>query len=389
VDLGAEFIQGRISALFRLAEEASLPVVELNGARWQSREGHLAPLDRQFPRMEDIMSRMVDVGMDDDQSFDQFVSSRFAATLFAEARGLARLWIESYEAADPAAISVRSLVREGNAERQIEGRRTFRLVTGYDGIPHALQAQLTPELGQVHLECIVTDVHWRPGAVSVEARDPLATPLGPFNARRIVIALPLGVLRQPSTESGGVRFSPRLWQKEDALRGLEMGHVVKLILAFKERFWSSAFPEELGFLVTPDEPFPGWWTGYPVYAPVLVAWAGGPAADRLAGLTAEQRVDRALESLTRVLRTSRATVDRQVVTWGMHDWGMDPFARGAYSYVRVGGMEAQATLATPVEDTLFLAGEATELAGHQATVHGALFAGERAADEVLHSLRLF
>jgi Flavin containing amine oxidoreductase len=49
-------------------------------------------------------------------------------------------------------------------------------------------------------------------------------------------------------------------------------------------------------------------------------------------------------------------------------------------------MEAQTLLARPIEDTLFFAGEATELAGHQATVHGALFAGERAADEVLRSL---
>jgi hypothetical protein len=50
-------------------------------------------------------------------------------------------------------------------------------------------------------------------------------------------------------------------------------------------------------------------------------------------------------------------------------------------------MEAQADLANPVENTLFFAGQATELAGHQATVHGALFAGQRAADEVLRSLR--
>jgi hypothetical protein len=49
-------------------------------------------------------------------------------------------------------------------------------------------------------------------------------------------------------------------------------------------------------------------------------------------------------------------------------------------------MEAQANLASPVEDTLFFAGEATELAGHQATVHGALFAGVRAANEVIRSL---
>jgi monoamine oxidase len=78
-------------------------------------------------------------------------------------------------------------------------------------------------------------------------------------------------------------------------------------------------------------------------------------------------------------------VQGQLVAWDGHDWAADPFARGAYSYVRVGGIQAQAALARPVADTLFFAGEATELAGHQATVHGALFTGQRAADEVLRS----
>jgi monoamine oxidase len=99
-----------------------------------------------------------------------------------------------------------------------------------------------------------------------------------------------------------------------------------------------------------------------------------------------QRVDRALESLSRSLGLPRGAVDEQLVAWDGHDWAADPFARGAYSYVRVGGMPLQADLAQPVANTLFFAGEATELLGHQATVHGALFAGTRAADEVLRSL---
>ena len=86
------------------------------------------------------------------------------------------------------------------------------------------------------------------------------------------------------------------------------------------------------------------------------------------------------------MRMPRAVLDQHVVTWDTHDWAADPFARGAYSYVRVGGIESQTVLAQPVADTLFFAGEATELDGHQATVHGALFAGQRAADEVLRSL---
>jgi monoamine oxidase len=167
-----------------------------------------------------------------------------------------------------------------------------------------------------------------------------------------------------------------------------MGHVVKIVFAFKERFWVEHLPadEEFGFLMAPDEPVRAWWSGYPLYAPILVAWTGGPPAEALADSSLEQRADRALESLAKVLGVRRSIIDTQVQAWASHDWAADPFARGAYSYVRVGGMDAQAELARPVAETLFFAGEATELAGHQATVHGALYAGERAADEVLSSL---
>ena len=41
------------------------------------------------------------------------------------------------------------------------------------------------------------------------------------------------------------------------------------------------------------------------------------------------------------------------------DWPADPFARGAYSYLRTGGSQAPKTLAQPLASTLFFADEAT------------------------------
>jgi monoamine oxidase len=70
----------------------------------------------------------------------------------------------------------------------------------------------------------------------------------------------------------------------------------------------------------------------------------------------------------------------------MHDWGRDPFARGSYSYITVGGGDARLVLAEPVEDTLFFGGEATANDGQGGTVNGALETGERAAREALAAL---
>ena len=70
-----------------------------------------------------------------------------------------------------------------------------------------------------------------------------------------------------------------------------------------------------------------------------------------------------------------------------HDWSSDPYARGAYSYVAVGGGDARAALAEPVRETLFFAGEATSTDGQAGTVNGALRTGQRAAQEALTVLR--
>jgi monoamine oxidase len=48
-------------------------------------------------------------------------------------------------------------------------------------------------------------------------------------------------------------------------------------------------------------------------------------------------------------------------------------------------MDAAQTLAAPVAETLFFAGEATNGDGYNGTVHGAIATGLRAAKELLQS----
>ena len=72
-----------------------------------------------------------------------------------------------------------------------------------------------------------------------------------------------------------------------------------------------------------------------------------------------------------------------LVDWRITRWRADPWARGAYSYLAPGASSTtRRTLAQPVDDRIFFAGEATDL-DHPATVHGALASGRRAAAEVL------
>jgi len=377
IDLGAEFIQGRIPALLDLARSAQLPVVELSGARRRAAGGRLVHDDDVLHRVETLLRTTYARAAEQDCSVADALDGTPGDPGLKD---LVRTWIEGYDAAHTERMSLRALQRERVAEAHIDGTRIFRIVGGYDGIPHALASQIAPERGTVRLRTVVTEVRWEAGLVSVTTEDAHARIVRTFSGTRLVVALPIGVIRE-------LRWLPSLPDKQAAVNGLEMGNVVKLAIAFKERFWERSFPDELAFLTTTGGSIRGFWTGYPLFAPVLIAWAGGPAADAMADLTLEQRADRALASLGDALHVPRSVVDEQVVAWEGHDWAADPFARGAYSYVRAGGMERQAELARPVANTLFFAGEATELHGYQATVHGALFTGQRAAAEVLLSLR--
>jgi monoamine oxidase len=172
-----------------------------------------------------------------------------------------------------------------------------------------------------------------------------------------------------------------------------MGSAVRIAFRFRERFWASEqFAEAVGshevdtlsFLHATDQDFPVWWTTYPARVPVMVAWRGGPHARALARMRPPDIEDRAIAALARVLGISRRRVQSMADCAWMHDWDNDPFARGAYSYQRVGGADAPLALSRPVRRTLFFAGEATGT--ETGTVEAAIATGRRAARQAMRAL---
>ena len=110
------------------------------------------------------------------------------------------------------------------------------------------------------------------------------------------------------------------------------------------------------------------------------------SAERLSGRSRSFVVDRSLKTLAEQLQISTHQLENEVEAAYFHDWQKDPFSRGAYSYGKVGADGAQRTLAAPLENSLFFAGEATDVSGHNGTVHGAIASGYRAATEILQGL---
>lgn len=229
-------------------------------------------------------------------------------------------------------------------------------------------------------------LRWSRSSVHVTAEG-LTGRRSEIRARAAVVALPLGVLRAPPSAPGRLEFVPSLdATHEHALARLASGNVVKLVLRFREPFWERDGRKKATYFHAASSPFPTFWTGMPVHAPVLTAWAGGPAADALAALPMRRLAEIAVDAFADIIDFPRAHAHALLEACFHHDWQTDPFARGAYAYSLVGGATAQRRFSRPIASTLFFAGEHTEGDAGGGTVDGALRSGERAAREVLHAL---
>ena len=359
IELGAEFVHGRPSQIWDIARVAGLGLDETSG-RMVHRGASGPGMDR---IMEDIGRLATE---ERDESFISFVQRRDYAP--GEVRSAAG-FVEGFNAARKERIGVASLAQDARAADSIDGDSSFRFSGGYDRFLSSLQPS------DVRLNSVVESVRWSRGSAAVHFRSSLDGQRRILRAARVAVTVPLGVL-----QASAIRFEPEPVQIMDAARALEFGQAIRVTLLFDRAFWEGHQETSgAGFLFSEQPVFPTWWTTLPVAAPVITGWSAGPKADHLLGKSKSEVVSAAVTALGRIVPIPSGV--RLVDAW-FHDWHADPFARGAYSYVPAGALPARRQLAEPVEDTLYFAGEATDLLGFGGTVHGAIASGRRVAEQI-------
>ncbi|MGH9875384.1 MAG: flavin monoamine oxidase family protein [Pyrinomonadaceae bacterium] len=388
VELGAEFVHGRHPQLLQAIEQSGSPLCDVTRRHWYFENGVLRDSHDFWNQLTSLMDLMnVD---EPDRSFKKFLDSVPNDEAFAQARVVATRYVEGFHAADVNRIGVHGLIKANEGEDEVDGNHSFRILGGYDVVTETLLEQAQARGAVLNLNTILKELRWSRN--QVEAVCIADKRLQRFSGTHALVTLPLGVLQAKYHQRGAVRFVPELPQaKQAAIEGIAMGQALRITLVFRERFWETlelAGTEcrenlrQLGFFHHPQAPLPNWWTLLPVHVPMIVGWIGGPDAERFIGRGEDYAVEQALTSLQLILGLSEDSLRKLFVGAHTHDWGADPFARGAYAYLPVNGLEAQRTLAGPVGGTLFFAGEAMSV-GHIGTVHGAIATGYRAAAEIL------
>jgi monoamine oxidase len=377
-ELGAEFIHGAAPETSAFLRDAGLTQVETSGSRWvYGASGALQPADDDFST--DLFERAADLKAD--ESVADFLR-RFEndPRLRTEAQR-ARVFVEGFEAADPALASVRAIADE---LRSGVDDTSSRPAGSYAPLFADLRARCERAGVDLRLGTAVERILWEPGRVALE------TGGATLRARCAVITVPVGVLQQGERAVPFVFEPPLPVEKQSALRGLAMGHVVRVVMAFRTPFWEELDGgryRDAAFFRGEGSAYNALWAQQPLRGRTIVAWSGGPRATPLFALPEAERIERARDEFGALF--GRRDLARHHFEAGItHDWSADPLACGVYSYVVTCGADARAMLGRPVAETLFFAGEATATGGQGGTVSGAFETGMRAADEAARALAI-
>lgn len=373
VELGAEFIHGPGVEIVQLARARGLAIVDTEGSHALARGGRLVvPDDDDWQEQQQVMEQLSTSGPD--ESFAAFLAREPGGPALARARKSLRAFVEGFQAVDAESVSAQSLA--GGTDLG-----SARLVHGYDGIVGALAS--ADSSVEVELGVVVEHIRWQAGRVQVRASGEGGALRE--QARAVVVTAPIALLH-----AGVPAIEPLPPPARAAIAAIGVSRALRVSLLFREPFWlaqaDGQVTSSLSFIHADSPFFPTWWTAHPATVPLLTGWAGGPCADRLGNLGESALVARALDVVAEALALPRGQLAGLLLGAWTHHWQADPFARGAYSFRRVGGVEAARALAEPFGGTLFFAGEATSEAARSGTVDGAISTGHRVASQVLAAL---
>ncbi|AMN43532.1 flavin monoamine oxidase family protein [Rhodoplanes sp. Z2-YC6860] len=198
----------------------------------------------------------------------------------------------------------------------------------------------------------------------------IETATGVVSADQAIIAVPTSIL------SDDKFFKPALPEKAEAALSLPLGLDDKLFLSLDH---AEEFEKDSRMFGRIDRTGTGAYHFRPFGRPHIECYFGGTLAHELETNGEAAFFDFASSELAGLLGNDFA---KRITPIRVHRWGVDPFARGSYSYARPGQADQREVLARPVNDRLFFAGEACSR-GDYSTAHGAYLTGVAAAEQVL------
>lgn len=348
IETGAEFIHGELPLTLSLLKEAGIPYHPINGEMYLAENGELKQEEAWIENWDELLDHMgkAPEGMTMKALLDQYYPAEKYAALCEHVRG----YVQGYDLAPLDKVSVKYLYDEWTLEQGTN----YRIENGYTTLINYLSRGVNVITNQT-----VQSINWAKDQVTVQTQDRT------YTAHKVLITVPINILQHEN-----IKFTPAIPSYITAAQNIGWGTVIKFNLLFKRAFWK----RDIGFILS-EEAVPVWWT-QSENSLVLTGWLGGPNA---AGPQADL-LDKALNSLANIFNIPNISdlLDQVFI----HNWSEEQAIHGGYSYGMPFSEKAKEVLTTPVENTIFFAGEALYTGDSPGTVEAALHNGKEIAHKI-------
>jgi monoamine oxidase len=370
VEAGAEFVHGDLPITKALVKEAGLTLVEINGKMFHKAGKEWHEQQEMIEGWDELVKVMKSV--EHDITMQELLDKHFPGDQYAALRRHIKQYVEGFDVADPAKVSVKSLATEWGAEEEPR-----RIREGYGTLIRYLVETLSEKGCRFIMADAVRQIDWQQNEVMVYTASGKR-----YTAARALITLPVSVMSGLG-KPVSVNFTPPIDEYVNAYRQIGFGTVVKVVLEFKTKFWRDG----IGFVFS-DEMIPTWWTQAPLKNNLLTGWAGGPMAASLAHHANDELLEIGLHTVSRIFDTSIDVLKNNLLTSHVFNWSANQRALGAYSYATPASKEALKTLNTPLASTVFFAGEGLFEGEYPGTVEAAFKSGTDAAKAISETLKV-
>ncbi len=379
-ELGAEFIHGDLPVTLELLKDAGIAHEHSGGEMLRYTNGKFTEDESFIPHWDLLMEKLK--ALQEDVSIAGFMKQGFAGEEYENMRQAVTRFVSGYDSADIDRASTFALRQEWMSE---DNGAQYRVTGGYCSLVSYLVNKIKEAGGAIYLNSEVKIIHWQKDYVRIITADDRL-----YNAAKLIIALPLGVLQAKPAEKGAIIFEPPVKEQTAAAKQIGFGAIIKFLLEFNEPFWESDDTakntgrdlKEMAFIIS-DEEIPTWWTQHPQSSGLFTGWLGGPPAEAKKHCTKEELLQQAVQSLSNIFKISVEQLKAKLIAWNVTNWTVDPYTRGSYAYDTIEAPAARKILMRPIEDTVYFAGEYLYDGPAMGTVEAALTSGVRVAEKII------
>lgn len=362
VEYGPEFIHGDAEETMRLLKEAGIEYKNIRGAMYRKEGGELKEADDMVEHWDKLMRKMATVK--DETTLADFLQEHFPGEAYRDLRTQAERYAAGFDLADVQQVTVKSLYDEWANEDE----RQYRLPAGYGSLAAFMVTECRKNGCDIHMNTKAKEVLWQNNEVQVVCEDGKT-----YTGNKLIVTASLGVM-----QAEAIHFTPALEKQMAAFKNIGWGKVIKIMLAFDAPFWKNDM-----MFVFSNETFPTWWTMLPEQRPVLTGWCGGDEVKALSPKTDEEILEIALSSLSRIFDKPIDELKQNLRDSKIANWQKNERVQGGYSYSIPGTAQSRMLLNTPVENTVYFAGEALYDGLHPGTVEAAITSGMFTANKIM------